>query len=76
MRKRARARPLVSSRLSKLSSHSCVSVGSTSGSWLGSPSLMTLYRSVLPRSTVVCSFIARSSRRCHYPTSYPSVGQG
>src|SRR3954463_3964667 len=45
MRYRARCRPATSTTASRDSSHSAVSAGSMSGSWLGSPSLMMEKRS-------------------------------
>src|SRR3954469_25584523 len=67
MRKRARPRPLVATRSSKLSSHSWVSLGSTSGSWLGSPSLMTENRSAGRSLTTL-------PPSHPHPTCYPPVG--
>ena len=46
IKKRARCRPAASRTPSRDSSHSAVSTGSRSGNWLGSPSLITLNRSV------------------------------
>src|SRR5213076_1634660 len=61
-------RPAPSTTASSDCSHSAVSSGSTSGSWLGSPSLMTLKRSSLPVVTPPSLSLLSSS---HPPATRP-----